>query len=160
MGHGGKRKGAGRKPKIASIFERWRVGGLCEDQWRIKALEQAIESPEQREAHAAVERLDQRRQRFLIIGSDGKRRLTKEPWDLKGLSADVDKIGRWHRRIIYRPRGCRDEIIAKVAEQTGYPRRMVQRCWVEYRAMLKRTRADSTLKNRGQSYETSRTPEA
>jgi hypothetical protein len=139
MGHGGKRIGAGRKRKIASIWERWHVGSLCEELRREKA--KAIESAEQQKANAAIQRLHQRRQRFLIVGEDGRRRLNNEPWDLKRLSADVDKIGRSHQ-IIYVANASRDAIICVVAKKTGHPKRMVQRCWVEWRAMLKRWRAD------------------
>lgn|SRR5262245_32807099 len=151
MGHGGKRIGAGRPLKIA-IHERWSVGLRCEElrrgcigtpQERLhRDKVREIKSAEHQEAEAAFNRLDQRRKRFADINKeDGTRRLTSVPWDLKNLYAEIDKKGRLHQ-IVYLSNASRAEIISEVAKETGHTKRMVTRCWVECRAMLKR------LKNR------------
>src|SRR5262249_803214 len=60
MGHGGKRNGAGRKRKIARAHDRWRIGGLCEDEHRREALRQGKErlehDPRQQKIKAALAR--------------------------------------------------------------------------------------------------------
>src|SRR5262245_44903821 len=135
MGHGGKRAGAGRKRKIEYPIERWIVGRRCEEK-RMEEVKRRRESRFEKKPQVEMlaKRLDQKVQRFGDM-------LKVPAWEMQKLraefiEADIDfqKDGRrYYRRL----KGCRDAIITAVAKETGHPKRMVQRCWVEYRASLK-----------------------
>ena len=134
MGHGGKRTGAGRKRKITNPLERWSVGELCSSKWIEEAERQEDkrieERPRQHPDRAVYKRLDQLLRRFTNV--------TNAPaWEMQKLWAEVEKIEKSGRYRNIRPKGCREEIISTVAKDTGHPRRMVQRCWVEYNAWIR-----------------------
>jgi hypothetical protein len=139
MGHGGKRAGAGRKRKIVNEAERLLiVGQRCNVKWLEEAERQADqrleERPQQHRARAVFKQLDQKYRRF---------HGAPPAWELQKLFSEVEKMEPHYRNI--RPKGCRDAIISMVAKETGYPKRMVQRCWVEYRAWLRQIWPDMKI---------------
>jgi len=86
-----------------------------------------------------AKRLDQKISRFGGV--------TKAPaWELYKLRAEFIELEKsmrkGGRRSYRRLKGWRDTIITAVSKETGHPKRMVQRCWVEYRAGLKQMLGD------------------
>jgi|SRR5262245_27431077 len=126
MGHGGKRAGAGRPRKIERDPDRQLIGQLCE----MRHIEEKQRRRGEETRPHSVKVMDRLSQKLRRIG------LKNVPaWEMQKLRDELNRsLRKGDLRYYRRPKGCRGAIITIVAKETGCPKRMVQRCWVEYRA--------------------------
>jgi len=149
---GGKRPGAGRKPKLTEL-QRLRVGGHCERLWR-EAAEKKLQSAIAERSAAVQETYERARwvplkDRGHWISSDaGEEYLDDVDFALREeqqITADNSTPpSRLLTVHVARPKGVHDEIVAKVAQHYRISERLTQTCWDEFRRIEKRLREDDT----------------
>jgi len=147
MPSGGKRKGAGRKPKLDSM-SCLRAGAHCERLWREAYegnLAAAIDDATWivQDEHNELKQIPIEERAAFIKSEKGQTYVDAVRDALRvdqGISDDSEPSRLVHIQA-KRPKGIRSEIISKVAEAEGTTDRMVETCWKEFRQLQKEERS-------------------
>jgi len=142
-GHGGKRKGAGRKPALP-LHQRLLIGAECEQKWIALAQRKAIEKYKRTPRGRRISDIQAGAHQISL-----QFRRKNHP-RLEEISDDIDfEVGNRGRYIslpVCRPRsGDRATIIKEVARQCCaefgrlFTDRFIDECWREYRRRLPRS---------------------
>ena len=144
---GGRRPGAGRKPKM-SLLKRIGIGGRCEREWR-GLIAKRLDAKARAESPEYFEEVQRARE----VPVSERRRWLEENGELHSYDVDAalradqgtgdDPPSRYMRVTVKRPKGGeRRAIIKKIAAETGLSESAVDRCWKEFRAVEKDLRDD------------------
>lgn len=139
MPSGGKRKGAGRKPKLEPMA-RLAVGAHCErlwsDEYEAKLAKEVDASlVNVHNEHKSAHRIPIKERKAWVKSEAGQNHIEDVEDALRldqGLS-DEDIPSRLIQVKAKRPKGIRSKIMKAVAEAEGISPRMAESCWKEFR---------------------------